>query len=480
MPEPGTDMPRGALRPAEELAAELGELRVENERLRAVLRALARTNAELDLDAALQAILDCAGEVFGADHSAVLLSRPGSSERTVRMARGLSERYVEFLTHGVLPLQPVAERGQPFSVRDLVDAPPLPVPESCVEALRAEGIRGVTVLILRQGRQPFGVLVLYFDQPRELSPEELLVAQSFADQCAMAIGKAHEFEAANRLRSEREASEQRLQAILDCLRDLVIVWSPAMEVMVANASAQAMLDAGLEVMRCFLASPEECPVRRVLQTGRPLHGCELSVGERVFEVDCYPLFGPAGHVTAVVQHARDVTENRRLQRALELSEERLRIARDLAPVGFLQLDAGTARVVQANRTMGNYCGRDASELVGRPLAELFSVDEARHLPPLWDEVLRTGRAAHDGMHLLRAIGGAIPVSLTFGSLEFSDGQRYVQCIVKDISARLRLQAQLVEPAAWPTRSAIRSTLSARRSTTSTRSSAATIPKCART
>lgn len=430
--------------PEPDLAAELQQLRDENERLRLVLQAVERTNSELDVDAALTAIVDAAHEVFGADRCLVLLSTPGSQARTVRIARGLSAAYQQHLVSGHLPLQAVAERMQPFTVRDVIDHPPLPVAEESRRLMAAEGFRGMTVLILRRGPTMLGVMVLYFDQPRELSPGELVLAQTFADQAAIALVNARDYEFVDGLRREREASQRLLQSILDCLNDLVIVWDPALRPMLANARARKLLSEG-EGLHQFELPPARTPLLEASEQRRPVLGVEQTIAGRTYEIDAHPLLDPASdELIAVVLHARDLTDKRRLEKALQHSEERFRLAIELSPVGLVQLDVQNAKIVRANRAMASLAGRPEKDLPGLPLFELFRHDAYPVMARLWGEVVETGQASHDELPLARPDTKPLLVSVSFGSLSYSDGSTYVQCVIRDVTRRQRLQAQLIE------------------------------------
>lgn len=123
-------------------------LQAENLRLRAVIAAVARINGARDVDAALDAVLDAAKDVFGADRGLILLAAPGSNQRTIRRVRGLSDAYVTHLTSGHVPVQKLIEERGILSVRDMLEAPPIPVPEALLDLIRREGFRGVTAAAL--------------------------------------------------------------------------------------------------------------------------------------------------------------------------------------------------------------------------------------------------------------------------------------------------------------------------------------------
>ncbi|MCC7495710.1 MAG: PAS domain S-box protein [Fimbriimonadaceae bacterium] len=429
--------------------AELARLRAENSQLRAVLRAAVRSNADLDTDTALDNILTAATEAFAADRALILLAPADSTKRVVRHSRGVSEAYRRHLVSGHVPLLRWLEQHGALSIGDILDPSQTGLAEAVVALMRDEGIRGVTLVGLRRGEQILGALVLYFDAPRPLTAGELEVAQLFGDQAALTLVHAQDYELVNQLRLVRERSEQRLQAILDRIRDIVIVWSPEMAVLVVNRAARTFLsEQGYDEYPQRLADLlplDGCPVRQAFADGVSVVGCEMSLGGAVYAIDCHPLHDPAtGELLAVVQHARDVTLSHRLQQELAANEAFMRMAMESAPVGIAYLQGPAGQVTRANRMMAGMCGVEPDELVGTHFSGCLEHDDQAAFDEVYREACEQGCGTWDGCHLRRADGGLLPVSVTLGRIEYADGQRLVQVIAKDITRRMRLQSQLVE------------------------------------
>lgn len=111
--------------------------------------------------------------------------------------------------------------------------------------------------------------------------------------------------------------------------------------------------------------------------------------------------------TATLASLRDVTDRERARR--ELSEERDFFSAVMENLGALVLIMTCDRVVErVNRTCLNACGKSASELVGRPLGEVFpDLDEclSKNQPPYeceteWDGLVVAWRSTTVGEHLL--------------------------------------------------------------------------------
>ncbi|NUP99240.1 MAG: PAS domain S-box protein [Armatimonadetes bacterium] len=428
---------------------QIAVLQQQNNLLRGLLAALATASAERDLERAVGLAVEAACQVLAADRWLVLLAWPRTNFRTIPAARGFSEAYLQHVATGHLPLQRAIELNGRFSVADVLDEASGAVNSVARQVVEAEGFHGVSGVALRQDGEPFGALLVYFDQPRQLNEDQLELLQMVADHVAARLSVARDFELVEQVRLAREKSEERLQSILDRINDLVIVWSPEMEVLVANARARRFMaelgaDSAAKLVE-LLPRPDNCPVHEVFRSGQPVVGCELRMGESIYAVDAHPLTdSETGEILAAVSHARDVTLSHQLQRELAANEERVRVAMEMAPVGIAVLDAPGMLIEQTNRLVGHWAGKNTSDLCGQQFVTLFAAEDQATVANAWDEVLSLGEAMVDHCHMQQLDGTLLPVSLTLGLIEYGRGQRTVQVIVKDIKRRLKLQAQLTE------------------------------------
>jgi len=132
---------------------------------------------------------------------------------------------------------------------------------------------------------------------------------------------------------QSERQENELQGTFDAITDPLLVLDSDLRVVRTNRVAaeehgraargddyaQVLMRRGLEDPGPFLDE-----ARRVVSAGLPHHS-ELVLsdpgGERVWLVALYPVFAPDLTVSGVVEHARDVTQTRRLQSQLVQSEK---------------------------------------------------------------------------------------------------------------------------------------------------------------
>jgi signal transduction histidine kinase len=143
---------------------------------------IAAESAEPVLDAALDAI-ECA---VRARRSAVLLCDAEGVMR-FRASRGLSESY-RSAVEGHSPWPREARSPTPVLIGDVRDDPALAHLRTSIEA---EGIRALAFIPLVEGARLIGKFMVYYDEPRELSPQELDIASAIANLVASAIARLY-------------------------------------------------------------------------------------------------------------------------------------------------------------------------------------------------------------------------------------------------------------------------------------------------
>jgi PAS domain S-box-containing protein len=176
--------------------------------------------------------------------------------------------------------------------------------------------------------------------------------------------------------------------------------------------------------------------------------------ERVLLSRGSPVIGPDGEVVAVVGVCHDVTERVQAQRALGLSERRMRAILDYSPsiVAVKDLDG---RYLMSNAETGRVLGMNADEIVGRHCSELFptlaerlrAADRlaAAEMEPVYDEAV-----------LVRDGEEREYVTVTF-ALPDDDGRPIETCTIgTDVTERKQREAERRERAHWTER--IRRTL----------------------
>jgi PAS domain S-box-containing protein len=126
---------------------------------------------------------------------------------------------------------------------------------------------------------------------------------------------------------------------------------------------------------------------------------------------------------------------RRAEEALREAEETYRALIEPATVGILIADADAYTIRQVNRKIEELLGAARSETLGKPLRNLFSEDQQEEWDGLRKDIEQGGKASPRDLVLCRADGATIPIEISASVARFR-GERFVQCILRDITERV--------------------------------------------
>ena len=160
-----------------------------------------------------------------------------------------------------------------------------------------------------------------------------------------------------------------------------------------------------------------------------------------------PLTDEKGNVIGASKIARDISEQKRAQRALHESEERWRVT--LESIGDAVVATDASKVVTfVNPVAATILGRPVEDILGRPLAEVFNIvnEETRQsVESPVDRVIRNGQVVGLANHtaVLRPDGTEVPISDSAAPIRDRD-QRIIGVVLvfRDISDRKRSEIQL--------------------------------------
>ena len=181
-------------RELEALVAErTAALQSANRQLKALARVSQSINAALALPDVLEAIAEASRSVLGAGRCAVYLLDPEADELRCVLAQGLSAEYIRAVSqvYRQIPGGEVIATRRPLVIRDAANDPRL---AAIHESVRHEGYHSVALLPLVHGDETLGMLAFYHETERDYSSEDLELAQTFANQAAIAIKNARLFD----------------------------------------------------------------------------------------------------------------------------------------------------------------------------------------------------------------------------------------------------------------------------------------------
>jgi signal transduction histidine kinase len=142
---------------------------------------------------------------------------------------------------------------------------------------------------------------------------------------------SREREAAVRRSLDETAQNERfLQGLFDAITDVVVVQDASYRIIRANSVAKKLYGANMIGRACYQvyrgassnARCKNCPADATVQSRGPIHVTMRDPRtDEVWEIANYPVLDERGQVKAVVEHARNVTDTRRLEQQLVQSEK---------------------------------------------------------------------------------------------------------------------------------------------------------------
>ena len=140
---------------------------------------------------------------------------------------------------------------------------------------------------------------------------------------------------------------------------------------------------------------------------------------------------------------RDMTEQKRMEAALQESEARYTDLYENAPDMYASVDVKTARIIGCNRTLADNLGFHKDEIVGRPVMEIYHPDCLAAVKQTFRAFLKTGTVHNRELQLLRKDGSEIAVSLNVSAVRDKEGNiLYSRSALRDITAKKRAEKVL--------------------------------------
>jgi PAS domain S-box-containing protein len=142
----------------------------------------------------------------------------------------------------------------------------------------------------------------------------------------------------------------------------------------------------------------------------------------------------------------DITDRRRAEAAMEHSEVRYRRLFQMAKDGILILDAGTGKVIDANPFMTALLGYSHTEFLGKELWEIGLFRDINESQAVYRELQENGYVRYENLPLESTSGHKVEVEFV-SNVYGENSHQVVQCNIRDITERSRLQRLTQEQAA---------------------------------
>jgi len=186
-------------------------------------------------------------------------------------------------------------------------------------------------------------------------------------------------------------SEEKYRTIVESATDAIFEFNEDGELLTVNQKAAKMLGVkpenltGKKMHDLFptaIADEQLESVQAVFQTGNPVLNKEswtkTKSGLRWASTSLIPVKSSSGKIVKVLGFSQDVTERKKMEDALILSEERYRNIVDLAPAGIMTLDLKGV-LTSANSTFLKLTGFSRNEIVDKHFTKLGTL-RARDIP----------------------------------------------------------------------------------------------------
>jgi PAS domain S-box-containing protein len=244
-----------------------------------------------------------------------------------------------------------------------------------------------------------------------------------------------------------KTAKRMMQALLDVSPRAILLLDRRGTVLVANGTVSKSLGVPMERLigsslydhlPYDVARYRRLHYDRVFETGKPVQFTDERAG-RTFETLASPVLGSEGEVEYVAVYAQDVTEQRRLERALRESEKRYRELFDEAPVGYHEID-GEGRIIDVNKRELEMLGYEREEMVGRYIWEFVQEDMRGHFMEFIEG--RIGPEATFERTYKKKDGGLLPVMVHTRVLMDEEGRiRGSRSAIMDITELKRLEEE---------------------------------------
>lgn len=259
-----------------------------------------------------------------------------------------------------------------------------------------------------------------------------------------------------RMHQSRAGLAGKMAAIVNSSDDAIIgktmegmisSWNPSAEKLFGYTAAEAIGQPILILFPTEHADEQPEILARVAQgeSVRNLDTVRLRKdGARVHvSVTLSPIKDNAGKVIGASKVARDITERKQAEAALRSSETPYRRLFEAAKDGVLILDGQTGQITDANPYLLDVLGSTQAEVLGQELWEIGVFGDAAASRVAVAELQDKGYIRYDDLPLESKTGQRHQVEVVANVYE-ENGQRVMQCNIRDITERKQTEVKLRE------------------------------------
>jgi len=242
---------------------------------------------------------------------------------------------------------------------------------------------------------------------------------------------------------------QYAEAIVDTLREPLLIVDKDLEVLLANAA----------FCRTFLVSEEETRGKKIYDLGNgqwnipglkklleeilpremTINNYKIThkfqkIGSKTMQLNARKLIkdGEAPEVILIV--IEDVTEHEGTEHRMSASEVKYRKLFETAKDGILLIDPVTENIIDANPFLLEMIGYSLADVVGKKLWEIGAIRNIEATKAIFEELQKTRYARYEDMPMRSKDGKDHEVEFV-SNRYFVDGTEMIQCNIRDITDR---------------------------------------------
>jgi PAS domain S-box-containing protein len=243
---------------------------------------------------------------------------------------------------------------------------------------------------------------------------------------------------------------ETIRALLDAAEDAAFLLDEHGKFLALNRAAAERIQARtdellgksiLDLLPADEASQRREILHRIFREGKPgRHAYERQ--SRSFDTKLYPIFGKNNRVTAVAGFSRDVTDQKRADKALLLSEMRFREIYDNSPVMMHSINMEGV-ILNVNKKWLEVLGYTRDEVINRSLDLIMTPESARRafgdiLPRYWSQ----GKIADVSYQYVRKDRTVIDVLLDSTVMNDPDWGSVSLSVIRDVTAQKKAEQAL--------------------------------------
>jgi PAS domain S-box-containing protein len=189
-------------------------------------------------------------------------------------------------------------------------------------------------------------------------------------------------------------------------------------------------------------------LNQVMSNSHPIHDFEVEhnfpdIGQRCMLLNARKFPPESSNPKLILLAIEDVTDHKLAKAALNNSGIRYRRLFEAAKDGILILDAQTLKIIDSNPFMTDLLGYSHDEFFGKELWQIGLFADKEASQAAYRELQKDGFIRYDHLPLESRNGQKVEVEFV-SNVYAEDCQQVVQCNIRDITERCRLERQLAD------------------------------------